>query len=377
MEVTLLNNDDLSAFVYHAWLASAVLPSEVTRNLLQEYGEPSAVYQAFLDSGSRLPGVNGQALQTLRKNASAAELNRYRELISRYGISAFTLSESIYPEALKNIPDPPAILFFRGNPQCMTRKLLSMVGSRSASYIGRETAQKLAKELSDHGVSIVSGMAGGIDTAAHTGCLEGKSPTIAVTGCGLDKIYPSDNKQLHDRILDNDGLILSEYAPGEKPLGWHFPHRNRILTGLAEALILVEAKIRSGSMTSVQHALDQGKDVFVYPGDPRLPHFEGNRQLLREGAIFFTSSEDILGDLHWLDNQPIIRQNSDCSQTGFQASPEEVKVLRALEPGDLGFEQLSQITGFAPASLLSTLTMLQIRGEVEALPGKRYQLKKR
>ena len=194
-------------------------------------------------------------------------------------------------------------------------------------------------------------------------------------GCGPDINYPADNQRLRDEILKKGGLILSEYGPGEKAYGWHFPVRNRIITGLSKALILVEAKIRSGSMTSVQHALDQGKDVFVYPGDPSSDKYEGNRQLLREGGIYFTSAEDILEDLGWLDNPTAVMQNSECSQGGKHVSKEENCVIEALRSGPLGLEQLLSATAMEPPKLLSTLTILQIQGRIEAMPGKRYILK--
>ena len=257
----------------------------------------------------------------------------------------------------------------------MTRRIIAVVGSRASSYNGQKATRKLARDLSQHGVTVISGMASGIDTFAHEGCLEGGSPTIAVTGCGLDIVYPASNTALRDTIIRNKGLLLSEYPPGEKPAGWHFPVRNRIITGMAEALILMEAKIRSGSMTSVRHALEQGKDVFVYPGDPMSEYFEGNHQLLREGGIYFTSAENILEDLHWLDNPSYVRQNSDCSAESMQMTPDEIKVVNALKPGMIGFEKLVSVSGLDPSRLMSTLTMLQINGVIEALPGKQYQLK--
>ena len=170
-------------------------------------------------------------------------------------------------------------------------------------------------------------------------------------------------------------MIISEYAPGDKALGWHFPVRNRIIVGLSKALILMEARIRSGSMTSVNHALSQGKDVFVYPGDPASENYEGNHQLLREGGIYFTSARDILEDLHWLDNPSTVRQNSECVQEYKPSTPEEEKVIEALKPGCISFEQMIISTGMNPSTLMSTLTVLQIRGIIEALPGKQYQLK--
>ena len=296
-------------------------------------------------------------------------------LLKEHAIRAFTLNDPEYPSLLREISDPPAILFWQGNPGCLDGRTLSIVGSRSASYNGRKATRNLSRELSDRGVVIVSGMAGGIDTEAHRGCLEGKSPTVAVTGCGLDRVYPTGNEGLRDEILKKGGLILSEFAPGEKPLGWHFPVRNRIITGLGTALVLMEAQIRSGSMTSVRHALDQGRDVFVYPGDPTSIHFEGNHQLLREGGIYFTCAEDILEDLRWLDNPSLIRQNSDCAPKSVSLSREEQLVMEALKCGPLGFEALSEATGLESPALLGTLTMLQVRGMLDAAPGKIYQLK--
>ena len=364
-----------SGFVFHAWLASAALPPGIISRLLEEYGTPENVRKAIQSGHNRTDSIPAAGLKTLKQNDADEWLEKEEQLLLQNGIKAFTIKDHEYPATLLQMEEPPAILFYQGNPQCMNQKNLAMVGSRAASYAGQKAAGKIARNLSRKGIGIISGMAGGIDTASHAGCIEGGSRTIAVTGCGLDIVYPSSNIRLRDRILENDGLLLSEYAPGEKPVGWHFPFRNRIITGLARALIVIEAKIRSGTMTSVQHALSQGKDVFVYPGDPTSLYFEGNHRLLREGAIYFTTAEDILEDLGWLDNPGIIRQNSDCSDRTQASTPEEKAVLSALEPGKLGFEQIADRSGLSPAALMSTLTMLQIKGMIEALPGKQYQLK--
>ena len=365
-----------SPFVYHAWLSSVQLPPELLQEVLRLHGSPAAVFSAVAENDkTTLEMLPEKYLAKLRANAVHSVLAGFDRLMSVYRIRALSVSDGVFPEALTQIPDPPAILFYQGDTECLQRRMLSVVGSRAASYSGQKAARNLAKELSFHGVSVVSGMACGIDASAHWGCIEGGSPTLAVTGCGLDIVYPRENQKLHDEILGNGGLIVSEYIPGEKPYGWHFPVRNRILTGLGKALILVEARIRSGSMTSVQHALDQGRDVFVYPGDPESGSFEGNHLLLREGAVYFTNASDILEDMGWLDNQPIVRQNIDCSSTFPAFSQAEESVIRALRPGTLGFEQLLDLCGLSPAELMSTLTILQVKGIVESLPGKSYQIK--
>ena len=368
-------NEQAASFVYHAWLAAASVQPDRLREILELYETPEGVFRAFQarDEGI-MNGLSDAQRRILREGSAAETLREYERLMKLHHIGAMTFDDTGYPERLSWISDPPAILFYQGNPGCLSSRTVAVVGSRASSYDGRKAAEKIARELSDAGVCIVSGLADGIDAAAHRGCLKGRTPTAAVTGCGLDRVYPSGNQSLRDEVLNRDGVLLSEYTPGEKPLGWHFPVRNRILTGIAEALILMEARIRSGSMTSVQHALDQGKEVFVYPGDPTSPYSEGNRQLLREGANYFTTSRDILEDLGWLDNTPIIGQNSVCSREQTASSPEEALVLKALQPGALGFERLAGITGLTPSALMSTLTMLQIRGAVEALPGKQYRM---
>ena len=367
--------NDRSCAVYESWLASAAMPPVITRELLTAF-DPADCFDAFQKKDEKLISiVPSRYLKLLDHFGKEEQLKHMADLMESHSIYVMKYDDPEYPDVLKEIESAPAVLFYQGNVHCLKKRMLAMVGSRAASYAGQKAAKKLSGDLSRQGVSIVSGLACGIDAASHLGCLEGGSPTIAVTACGLDTVYPKDNTRLRDDILSENGLILTEYAPGEKAVGWHFPYRNRIIAGLGKALILIEAKIRSGSMTSVHHALDQGKDVFVYPGDPSSQYFEGNHQLLREGGIYFTSAEDILSDLHWLDNQPAVRQNSDCSGVTINTSPEQKAVLDALKPGNLSFEQLLDKTHLSPAALMSTLTILQIGGQIESLPGKLFQIR--
>lgn len=362
--------------VYDAWLASACIPPDKLNYLTELFGGSEACFHAVRSGDERISQLIAPRFRTvLEENAKDETMAKLQMLMEKHSVGVLKISDQEYPEGLKLIDQPPVILFYQGNLQCLSKRMLSMVGSRAASYSGQKAARKLAADLSRRGVSIVSGLACGIDAASHTGCMEGGSPTIAVTASGPDIVYPSDHLKLKDDILQKNGLILTEYAPGEKPAGWHFPFRNRIIAGLGRALILVEAKIRSGSMTSVRHALDQGKEVFVYPGDPESAYFEGNHQLLREGGVYFTCAEDILDDLDWLDNQSTVRQNSDCSDEEKAANPEQAAVLGALTPGKLSFEQLVEKTHLDPPALMGTLTVLQICGKIEALPGKMYQIK--
>ena len=365
-----------SGNMYDAWLASAAIPPDTIKDILDLYASPENVYHAFFqDEQNLLHIIPPRFRDVLKNNGTDQKLKTMQDIMGKNGIHVLRYNDETYPQSLSEIDQYPPILFYQGDLQCLQRRTVAMVGSRAASYSGQKAARKLSRDLSAAGISIVSGMACGIDSASHQGCLDGGSPTIAVTGCGLDIVYPRENTGLRDDILSKGGLILTEYAPGEKPAGWHFPFRNRIICGISQALILIEAKIRSGSMTSVQHALDQGKDVFVYPGDPDSEYFEGNHRLLREGGIYFTGAEDILSDLHWLDNQSAVRHNSDCSVAKSVSSPEQAAVIGALKPGALSFEQLLDRTCLDPPELMSTLTILQISGLIESLPGKQYKIK--
>lgn len=367
---------EYSEYVYDAWLASADIPPVRLQRILEEFPSAEGCYEAFMRKDPELTGIIPERIySTLVQNADKERLRWYSRQIDLHGIRVIHQEDPGFPDSLRFIDDAPSFLFYQGNIGSLDYSSIAVVGSRAATYSGQKASEKLAEDLSRRGIAIISGLACGIDAAAHRGCMKGDSPTIAITGCGLDRVYPSDNIRLRDEILQKGGLILSEYAPGVKPSGWHFPVRNRLIAGLSLALVLMEAKIRSGSMTSVQHALDQGKDVFVYPGDPASDKYEGNHQLLREGGIYFTSAEDILEDLHLLDKKSALGQNTQCAAERTDLSPEEKKVLSALEPGALGFEELLVRTGMDASALMGVITLLQIKGCVEALPGKNYQVK--
>ncbi len=365
--------------VYLAWLACAGLSPETLQNLLEASGgNGKALYdEAFRDCrtlfGVPIPERAGKAL---RNFGSAARLDGWARIMEDDGIQAMTMDDDIYPDALRPLEDAPPILFYLGDPGVIARMpSAAIIGSRSASWKALSATEKISAELSANGICVISGLAYGVDAAAHKGCLKGGSPTVAVMGCGLDQDYPAENGPLKRKILEQGGTILSEYAPGEKPLGWHFPVRNRIISGLSDCVIVMEARIRSGSMTTVQHALDQGKDIFVYPGEPDSPAAEGNRQLLREGAIFFTSAADIMEDMRWLDKKKEVRQNSGCGISRVPLSGDEKAVYDALQRGELSFDGLCGALDMNAGPLMSLLTMMQIKGLIEAMPGKIYRIK--
>ena len=364
--------------VYLCWLSSAGLPLDALQKLVQLDVNQLFCLMDRIRHGDSMPAeipLAGKALSVLKNNSAEHYLDQWADLLEKHQIQVCVPLDGIYPENLLRTQDPPALLFYIGKMLPEDVPSAAIVGSRSASWKGMEATEKIASRLSEAGVSIVSGLAYGIDTAAHKGCLKGGSPTAAVMGCGLDQDYPAENRPLKCRILEQGGVILSEYPPGEKPLGWHFPVRNRIISGLSSCVILMEARIRSGSMTTVQHALNQGRDVFVYPGDPESLKCEGNHQLLREGAIYFTKAEDILEDMGWLDKKKEVGQNSDCASSVDALSDSEQSILSLLQRGAMGLDELCEATGTAAGPMMAQLTMMQITGLITALPGKKYGIK--
>ena len=358
------------------WLASSGLRPGAFRLLIETYGSAESAAEAFQRNRNSLRDIlSDPEIAALGRQYDIITAGSWESRIQKYGIRSVTIADDSYPEKLRNIPDPPPVLFYQGDLSAASGRCLAMVGSRRASYAGLQAAEAIARDLSRAGVRIISGFAYGIDTAAHKGCLSGSSPTAAVLGCGLNINYPAENADLRKNVLDRGGVLISEYVLDERPIGAHFPVRNRIISGLSDAVILMEARIRSGSMTTVNHAAEQNRDVFVYPGDPRSDLCSANHMLLREGAIYFTKAEDILEDMKWLDKEGNVRQNIDCSTAAANLTETEKTILSALRPGALGFDQLADKTGFDTAGLLSTLTMMQIKGLIEARPGKIYQLK--
>lgn len=348
--------------------------------LLESFNSAYELYTVFTEQADRLirAGTDPSVVASMRKNTEESTMKFFADKVSANGICAVTLQDREYPDLLREISDPPAVLFYRGDISAASRGLcVSMVGSRNASWKGLTATEKIARELSLSGISIVSGLADGIDSAAHKGCIAGKSPTVAVMGCGLDRVYPVTNSDLAKRILDSDGLLLSEFAPGEKPLGWHFPIRNRIISGMSRATLMMECRIRSGSMTTVRHALEQGREVYAYPGDTNSPWAEGSHQLLREGAVYFTSASDViedLADLGYLDKSQCCVQNNVCQPVQTELTPAQRRITDAMKDGAASFDELSAATGLSSQELFSALTVLMIKGIVRACPGKTYEL---
>ena len=283
-----------------------------------------------------------------------------------HSVYAITWFSSDYPAFLRDIPDPPYVLFCKGNAQLLTTDCLAVIGTRKVGAYGRRIATDFTKVLSEY-FTIVSGLAYGVDSIAHETALDEQGPTIAVLGSGLLNVYPAAHQGLADRIVDNGGLLVSEYGLRSEPLAFHFPQRNRIVSGLSKGVLVCQAPVKSGTLSTVDLALDQGKDVFVVPGEIYDLGFSGSNRLIKTvQAACVTTPRDIVSYYN-LDRKESATQS-------YQVSIEEQVVVNVLSRGPLTFDELITCTGIAPADLNFMLANLEIRSIIVKLPGNLYRL---
>ncbi len=333
---------------------------------ISEYGNAEGVYREF---GVQMESSFGHEGFELLRKLRVAGLDRLVTELDQKGIVPLFRHRDGYPSQLKNIPNPPRVLFCKGNLPEANMPSVAVIGARRDTRYGRTQAGRIARELAQNSVAVISGLARGIDTAAHEGALEGNGTTVAVLGNGLDTVYPPENKDLAERIVRSGGAVISEYAPGSKPMGYHFPIRNRIISGLSDAVLLIEAMRKSGTASTVNHALAQGREVFALPGNVDAPGSELPLYLLREGANLCTCAEDILQTMHW-------RHHLHQTTLFENISDEEEKdpVIRSLQREEKSFEELMDETQLNTQDLNIRLTLLELEGKIKKHGGQTYSL---
>lgn len=306
-----------------------------------------------------------------------APLDQAEEQINRsqeFGARLITQADEFYPELLQNIYDPPIVLFTKGDPAILKSKSVAIVGTRRASHYGLELARKLAFDLASLGITVVSGLASGIDTAAHQGALEAKGKTIAVFGCGLDTIFPAANRGLAKEIEQN-GALVSEYAFGSPTSKTNFPRRNRIISGLSLGTIVIEGDYKSGAMITAKYALDQGREVFALPGDVRLEQSNGPHWLIKQGAKLVENVNDVLEELGMVLMERMSNDKLKMSNEGrinLNLSDDEKKVVAALSLEPKHLDMICYETGFSLQQLSSLLLALEMKKAIKQLPGKMF-----
>ncbi|NIP73538.1 MAG: DNA-protecting protein DprA [Gammaproteobacteria bacterium] len=342
------------------------------RALLTRFGTPRAVLRAPPNTlaACGLPAPSRAYLAAPDWDAVERDL----EWAQGARRCVLTWDDPRYPPLLHQISAPPPVLFVRGHPERLAGPQLAVVGSRSPTPAGARTAEHFAQHLAQAGLSITSGLALGIDTAAHRGALAAGAPTIAVTGAGPDRVYPARNRRLAERIAEN-GAVVSEFPVGTAPLPEHFPRRNRLISGLSLGTLVVEAAPRSGSLITARHAADQGREVFAVPGSIHSPVARGCHRLIREGAALVETADDVLAELGplaaaghaaaveaapasgALPEELDPRQRQVLEALGFEATPVDVVVLR---------------TGLTAETVCSILLLLELQGHAAACPGGGY-----
>lgn len=312
--------------------------------------------------------IKPEEYTNIKENNNLVQIDRSIAEYEKLDIIALTIKSEGYPELLRETDAPPVILYCKGNIDLLKTECLAVVGTRRATNYGKSMCKKIVNDIASQGITIVSGLADGIDTVAHKSTLEVGGKTIAVLGAGLLNIYPSTNEGLYNDIIKNGGLIVSEYKPSEPVVTYHFPVRNRIIAGLSKATFVVEAGEKSGSMHTKNYALDYGREVFALPARVNDIYSVGCNKLIKCGqARMLLGSDDIIE--FYGANRP-----QEEKVKVFSLSFDEQKVYDALELNELGLDELKSNTGIEPKVLLTTLMRLEIRGIIKKLPGNIYTI---
>ena len=351
-----------------AWASLQLVPGASPRTLftlLKAFGGPTEVLGA---SRASLVGVvPGELAAAIQHGPDPAALDRSLAWLREPGHALIAWDDAAYPQALLSIADPPPVLYFRGRHELLNRPSLAIVGSRNATPQGVETAESFAAALSAAGLTIVSGLAVGIDAAAHRGGLTGAASSLAVLGTGIDRVYPAANQTLAHRLAETGG-ILSEFPIATPPLPGNFPRRNRVISGLARAVLVVEATLASGSLITARFAAEQGRDVLAIPGSIHSPFSKGSHRLIKEGAKLVETAGDVLEELGMPSTSGAIASPASVASEGGAE-----RVLAALGHDPAGVDSLCQRSGLPAHVVCAALVQLELDGWIANLPGGLYQ----
>lgn len=282
---------------YWIWLSRIEgLNPKVLNDLLEKYDNPKIIWDKTKEELVE-DEIKQKYADEITNSIYRQNLDKYLKYMNENNIEIITIKDKEYPDKLKVIYDPPVVLYIKGNKNILNENSMAIVGCRLCTKYGENVAKKLAYNLSLNNINVISGLARGIDSYAHKGTLSAKGKTIAVVGCGLDRVYPEENRELFNEIIKNNGTIISEYTIGTKPLAKNFPKRNRIISGLSNGVIVVEARERSGTLITVDFALEQGKNIYAVPGNIDNANAFGTNDLIKQGAKVVTGVQDILEDL--------------------------------------------------------------------------------
>ena len=349
--------------------------------LVDKFGSLPAIFSAPVSKLNEIPGISKKIAAAIVGFNNWDKVKAELELVDKNEIKIITYQDELYPAKLMNIYDRPPFLYVRGNLNNDDINI-AVVGSRLASTYGKYTTERISRELALKGLTIVSGMARGIDSVAHRGALTAHGRTIAVLGSGLDVIYPPENKKLFTDIIQN-GAVISEFPPGTPPLSTNFPTRNRIISGMSYGVVIVEAGEKSGSLITARLALEQGREVFAVPGSIDSAGSRGTNKLIKQGAKLIENIDDILEEIFpQFDGTIVLKPPSVSNSEVIAAKPAEIlstvdqKIISFISGSRVHIDDLISSTGLSPAYILGALTTLELKGIIQQHPGKFFSLKK-
>lgn len=356
---------------YHYLHALNTIPqigSQALRKLLEYFDTPEAIWNAS-SNGLYASGINEKTVESILERRPRIDIRQEWERLEAEGIRILLEEDADYPRLLKEIHQPPFILYKKGSFKINHKPLIAIVGSRHPSPYGKRVAETFAKELAQAGVGVVSGLAFGIDSCAHTGTLDIESGTIAVLGNGLDQasISPKSQLPLARAILDRGGALLSEYPPGTKATPYTFPARNRIISGISLGTIVVEAALKSGSLITARYAIEQNREVFAVPGSVFSEASAGPHELIRSGAKLAGNIRDILEEI-----RPAESVSEAPREPATPLSPSETAILKTLSSEPLHIDKILKATTLETSQVQSALAFLEIKGLIRNIGGMYY-----
>src|SRR2546423_253085 len=341
------------------------------RKLLELFKEPQQILAAKRSELRKVEGIGNEVADQISNWESTVDLAAELKRVSEFSVTVITQESPSYPKQLREIHAPPIVLYVWGELEERDHHAIGIIGARRTTHYGTESAKKLAYQLAYAGLTVVSGLARGIDTAAHQGALAAKGRTIAVIGSGLSKLYPPENQALADKIRDGDGAIVSEFSMEIEPDRQTFPMRNRIIAGWSHGILVVEAGLNSGALITAAQALDQGRSVYAVPGHINAPSAMGSNRLIQQGAKLVVDANDILDDL-----QILLPETKPSAEAAARPLPplsgEERRVYDAIEETETPIDQIAIKCDLPSGTVSSTLLGLELKRLVKQLPGKYF-----
>ena len=340
------------------------------RKLLEVFGEPERVLSAKRDELRRIDGIGNEVAEQISNWESVVDLGAELKRVSDFGASVITQTSPMYPTSLREIHSPPIVLYVWGELQERDRHAIGIIGSRRTTHYGTESAKKLSYQLAYAGLTVISGLARGIDTAAHQGALAAKGRTVAVIGSGLSRLYPPENAGLAEKIRNGNGAILSEFSMEIEPDRQTFPMRNRIISGWSQGILIVEAGLNSGALITASQAIEQGRSVYAVPGHINAPSAMGSNRLIQQGAKLVMDASDILDDLQILlpESKPI----ANAVRPLPELSESERSVYDAIEASETAIDVIATKCNLPSPTVSSVLLRLELKRLVKQLPGKYF-----